>query len=164
MTRKSSPSADDGSAPSPPAALDDEGKILGSGRTVPLPPFGVVAAGVLPIVGTAFTTVDAAIDDEGFTKISRASGLKTTPLCLATATTTMPLTTLHAKVGGYDFFEFSEEEDSQTLLSTDQPEANMTHDEDPEVLLAAISASKHQHTLALRGKINKIGQLTSPLL
>ncbi len=131
------------------------------------PPSGVVAAGVPPINGTAFTTVDAAIGDEGFTKISRALGLKTTPLCLATAMTTVPLTTSQAKVGGYDFSEFSEEENSQTLLSTDQPEANMTLEEDPEVLLAAISASEHQRTLAFlkeRGKIDKIGRHASTLL
>jgi hypothetical protein len=117
-------------------------------------------AGVPPIVNMAITTVDAAINDEGFTEISWASGLKTTPLCLATATTTVPLTTLQAKVGGYCFSKFSEEEDSQTLLSTDQPEVNMMLDKDPEVLLAAISVSKHQRTLAFlkeRGKIDKIG-------
>ncbi len=119
MTRKSSPLADNGSAPSPPAASDDEGKILRPGRTVPPPPSGVVAAGVLPIVGTAFTTVDAAINNEGLTKISRALGLKTTPLCLATVTTTVPSTTLQAKVGGYVISMFSEEEESHTLLSTD---------------------------------------------
>ena len=98
MTRKSSPSADNGSAPSPPAASDDEGKILRSGRTVPPPPSGVVAAGVPPIVGTAFTTINAAINDEGFTEISLALGLKTTPLRLATATTTVPSTTSQANL------------------------------------------------------------------
>jgi hypothetical protein len=133
----------------------------------PPPPSGVVATSVLPIVGMAFTMVNVAINDEGFTKISRALGLKTTPLHLATATTTVPLTTLQAKVGGCDFSKFSKEEDSQTLLSTNQPEANMTLDKDPEVLLAAISASEHQRTLAFlkeRGKIDKIGQCVSTLL
>jgi hypothetical protein len=139
MTKKTSLLADAGSVLSPPASLDEEGKILRSGRTVPPPPSGNTKVGVPPFIGAAPAAVNAAAADEGFHVVSRTTGLKTTPLCLATVVTTALLTTPRTNMGGFDSSEPSEEEDSPPLLPSPRA-ATRTHDEIPSKLIDAIDA------------------------
>ncbi len=143
--------------PIPPhATLDDEGVKLCLGDTVPPPPPQDIEASVPTIIGVAPAAVNAAANDEGFTPVSRTMGFKTTPLCLAMATTMAPLTTSHANKEGYNFSESSEEEDSPPLLP-DQPAVTTTHDKDPAVLIAAIANAEHQRNLAfiqVAGKVD----------
>jgi hypothetical protein len=166
MTRKSSPSTDDGSAFSPPATTDDEGIKLRSGLTVPTPTPGTIATNLPTVMGAAHAAVEPALDDERFTPISRSAGFKTTPFHLAAATAKTASTTAHAAAGDYDSPESSDEERSQPLLS-DQPETFATLNEDPVILLAAISDSEHQRNLAFiktQRDIQKIGRCASNLM
>jgi hypothetical protein len=147
MTRKSSPLTDNGSAFSPPATTDDEGIKLRSGLTVPTPTPGTIATNLPTVMGAAHAAVEPALNDEGFTPISRSAGFKTTPSNLTAATAMTALTTAHAAAGDYDSPESSDKERSQPLLS-DGPETFATLNEDPIILLAAISNSEHQCNLA----------------
>jgi hypothetical protein len=166
MTRKSSPLTNNRAAYSPPPTSNDEGVKLHLGCTVPPPPPGDIEASVLTIIGGAPVAVNATASDEGFTPVSRTMGFKTTPICLAMATITAPLTTSHANKEGYNFFESSEEEDSPPLLPN-QPAVTMTHDKDLAVLMAASAQAKHRRTLAFiqeAGKVDQISQRAETLM
>ncbi len=125
--------------PFPPASLDEEGKILRSGRMVPPPPPGDTKAGVPPIIGAAPAAVNATAADEEFHVVSKTTGVKTTPLHFATVATTALSTTPRTNTGGFDSSEFSEGEDSPPLLPSPHA-ATRTHDEIPSDLIDAIDA------------------------
>jgi hypothetical protein len=147
MTRNFLLSTNDGSAFSLPATMDDEGFQLCSGHKLPTPNPGDTETSLPTVIGAASAAVDASVDDDGFSPISRSTGFRTTPFHLATAKTTTVLTTTHAARRDYNSSKSSDKEKSQPLL-LDQPTTLTTLNEDPVTLLAAISKSEHQHNLA----------------
>jgi hypothetical protein len=166
MTRNSLLLTDDGLAFSLPATTDDEGFQLCSSRKLPTPNPGDIETSLPTVIGAASAAVNAAVDNDGFSPISRSTGFKTTPFHLATATTTTVSTTVHAAHGDYNSSESSDKEKSQPLLP-DQPATLTTLNKDPVTLLAAISKSEHQRNLAFikeRSKIQKIGRRASDLM
>ncbi len=159
MTRKSSPSTNNWAAYSPPATLDDEGVKLCLRHMVPPPPPGDIEASVPTIIGATPAAVNAAANNEGLTPVSKTMGFKTTPLCLATAMTTVPSTTSHADKEGYNFSESSEEEDSPPLLPN-WPAVTTMHNKDPAVLIAVIADAKHRCNLAFIQEVGKVDQIS----
>jgi hypothetical protein len=104
-------------------------------------------------------TVDAAAAAEGFHVVLRTTGLKTTPLRLATVATTVLSTTWRTHTGGFDSSESSEGEDSPPLLPSPRL-ATRTHDKKLIDAIDAITESEQHRSMAYVEIFGKITRLT----
>jgi hypothetical protein len=120
-------------------------------------------------IDTASVAVDAPVDKDGFSPISRSTGFKTTPFHLATTTNPTASTTAQTALGDYDYSKSSDKEKSQPLLP-DRPATITTFDKNPATLLETMSKiyeSEHQRNLSFlkeRDDIQKIGRRMSTLM
>jgi hypothetical protein len=92
----------------------------------------------------------------------RTTGLKTTPLCLATVATTALSTTRRTNTGGFDSSESSEGEDSPPLLPSPRLAMRM-HDEKLINAIDAITESEQLCSMAYVENFGKISRLTEKL-
>ncbi len=119
------------------------------------PPPGDSEASVPPIIDVAPATVPAATADEGFHVVLRTTGLKTTPLHLATVATTTLSPTQHSNMGGFNSFESSDGEDSPPLLPSPRP-ATGTHNKRLIDAISTITESEQRCSMAYVENFGKI--------